>query len=112
MCRNRAGKLTADADKSRPAGAPSAGEPCLDGLEGRFGFGAVRAAGLRQIRTPSAALAAQSLGPDLDEIDGIDALGEIVCDADGKTRLAVLAHADNGHHTGADLLLAVVDQPT
>ena len=68
-------------------------------------------AGLRQVGTAAAALAAQHLGADADEIDGVVRGGEVGGDADHETGLAFLADADNGDDAGAHLLLAVVDQP-
>ncbi len=75
------------------------------------GLGAIGSAGLRHVRTAAAAFAAQGFGPSFDEIDGAPGFDEIVGHADREPRLAVLGDADDRDDTGADLLLAVIDEP-
>ncbi len=59
---------------------------------------------------PPPPLPPSASAPALHEIDGAPRLGQVVGDADGEARLAVLGDADDGDDAGADLLLAVVDE--
>src|SRR4029079_576079 len=68
------------------------------------------AAGLGEVGTPAAALAAQRLGAELDELDGVVGRRHVRCDTDGQIGLAVRGHAGNHDHARAHLLLALVDK--
>ena len=86
-----------------PSGA---GHRRFDGIERRTCLGAVRSAGLRHVRPPAPALAAQRFGRDAHEIDRVVARGEVLGDADDDAGLAIFSHADNRHDAGAELFLA------
>ena len=66
-----------------------------DGLKRGGSVGAVGAAGLREVRTAAAALAAKGLGTGAGEVDGVVGRGEVVGDADDEPGLAVV-DADDG----------------
>ena len=80
-------------------------------LERRIGPRAVGPAGLREIGTAAAALAAEHLGADANEIDSIVGAREVLGDADDEPRLTLVADADHGDDAGAQLLLGLVDEP-
>ena len=82
-----------------------------DGGERRFGLAAVRAAGLRHVGPAAAALAAEHFGALADEIDRVEAFGQIVGDADDDAGLAVVVDADDGDDAGADLFLPSSARP-
>src|SRR6185436_16505271 len=82
----------------------------LDRLQCVIGFRAVGPAGLGHVGPPAAALAAQRLGALANEIDGVEAAGEVRRDADDDASLALIGDADDGDDAGADLLLALVGQ--
>src|SRR5271154_4924747 len=70
----------------------------------------VGTAGLRHVRPPAAALAAEHFGRLAHEIDGVKAGDEIVGDTDDDTGLAVVGNADDGDDAGADFLLTLVSE--
>ena len=72
---------------SAPAEASPARDPCRDRLERLLGALAVGAAGLRQVGSAAATLAAEHFGADADQLDGIVGRGEIGGDADHQRRL-------------------------
>ena len=67
-------------------------------------------AGLRHIGPAAATLAAQRLGAFAHEVDGVEALDQIVGDADDDAGLAVVRNSNNSDNTRADLLLAFVSE--
>src|SRR5690606_981651 len=98
------------ADRVHASSRPT--QPPLDGLQRELRLAAVRAAGLGHVGAAAAALAAQHLGAGFDEIDRIVRLRQVVGDTHRDAGLAVLGDADDGDDAGAELLLAVVDEPT
>src|SRR5690606_12827012 len=80
-----------------------------DRLNGSLGLGGIAAAGLGHVGTPAAAAATEHLGAEPHQIDGVEAAGQILGDADDDRRL-VAVPADENHNTRSNPRLAVVDE--
>ena len=89
------------------AGALSA-ERGFDGRERGVSLRSVGTTGLRHVRPPAAAFAAERLGALAHQIDGVEAWNEIVGDSDDDAGFAILGNTDNSDNPGADLLLAFI----
>src|ERR1700749_1791531 len=83
------------------------GKAPFDCGERVLGFRAIRSAGLRHIGAPATTLAAKRFRARADEIDGADALGQIVGDPDNE-RSPPIVDRDKCHDTGAKLRLRIV----
>ena len=111
--------------RARPEEPGASGTSTADGLRWRqfrhasaartassasCGLVAVRAAALRHVRPPAAALAAERLDRDADQVDRVDRCGQVVGHADGD-RGAALVDRDDRRDARAEPLLGLVEQP-
>src|SRR5690606_13055262 len=88
--------------------AGSAGHCGLHGCHGFSGLRAIRTTGLRHVRTTAAALPADGSRCSTDEINGGEAVLEIVGHSNDHAGLAIISGADKHHNARAKRLLAFV----
>src|SRR6516164_1520456 len=83
----------------------------LDRLESCLRLRAVGPTCLGEVSPAAPAAAAKCLRAGLDEAHGVPAIDEVLRHADGERRLTVRAARHDGGNAGAELALALVDQP-